>query len=138
MLDLGPSPFAGGVDERRERSLGLGRLRERVLSEDGGPAERLDSRFGSASDGIGVATEAYRFGFCELPSTELLAAQTRFPFPPPIEPGSFDRLAGEQGLHAVNPRPILGSGDQILLAAMRQNVDQVPDLGFLLVARMAW
>ena len=52
-LDLGSDPLAGGVDQRRGRFLGLGRLRERVLSEDGGPTEGLDSRFGSASGGLG-------------------------------------------------------------------------------------
>jgi len=42
------------MDERRGRSLGLGRLRERVLSEDGGPAEgaRFPFRLGT-SGGLG-------------------------------------------------------------------------------------
>ena len=52
-LYLGPNPFARGMDKRRGRLLGLGRLGERVLPKDRGGAQRLDSRCRSPSGGLG-------------------------------------------------------------------------------------
>src|SRR6185503_16486199 len=49
-----------------------------------------------------------------------------------VEPGSFKRLTGHQSVDAVDARPILGPLDQVLLAAVGEDIDQPPYLGFLL------
>ena len=111
-----------------------------MLPEDRGSSQRLDSRRHSPSGGLGddrldqlpdplavllrrkippagQGHEVHDFGLRELSSAEFLAAQARRPFPCAIEPSPLDRLADEQSGDAMNPRPILKSGDQVLLAA---------------------
>ena len=120
---------AEGLDSRR-RSPGGG-LGDDRLDQLGDPVTVL---LGREMPPAGQGRERHDLGLRELADTELLAALARFPFFGAIEPGPLDRLAGEERRNTVNPWPILGPGDQVLLAAVRQDVGQAADLSLLFVA----
>ena len=97
-----------------------------MMAEDRVGAEGLDSCRRSPSGGLGddhlnqlgdllavllrreippagQRRESHELGGRELASAELLTTQSRLPFLGAIEPGPFDRLAGEERSDAMNP-----------------------------------
>src|SRR5262249_17035818 len=74
------------------------------------------------------------FGRGVLTRLEPHPTLTSSPFLGTVEPGPFDRIAGEQGGSTMNTGPVGEVLDQSLLDAMREQVLKPGDLGRLLLA----
>src|ERR1700710_1170671 len=139
------------MDGRRWRSLGLEGAAFGALGEDGGGAERLDSgalpafggfRFDLRDQGggellpllrrevlpAGEGRELEGFAGCILVGAEGLAATAGEVLLGAVEPPALERLARGQRFDAVDSRPFLKAFDQILLAAVTENVPEACDL----------
>ena len=156
-VDLLAHPLTRGMDQRRGRPLGPGRLAQRVLGPDRCRACRLSARLLSAhrrrfDDGVDQAGDPLpvllreqspparqRIELQDLPGGEaierhVLATLASRILLGAIEPGPLQRPAAQQGVDAVDAGPLLGPCDQVFLGTVGQEVGEAVDLGGLLLA----
>jgi hypothetical protein len=82
----------------------------------------------------GEWAQDYHFRGRVLSCLEIFLPQPCIEFQSSIEPTPFDGCAGSQRCGAMKPRPVFDFLDQVLLDAVREDVDQARDLGGLLFA----
>src|SRR5215216_1334336 len=129
----------------------------RILGEDGGAAKRglacalpFGGRLGldlpdQLSDALppllrreilpaGQGLERQGLRRRKLLGVQPLAPTAGSVLPLPVEPDTFQRLAGEERLDGMGSRPLRETLHEVLFDRVRENVLQPPDLGPLLAA----